>query len=215
MLLALILFFSGSAAIAQSKTLIVMKAGKAAPGLAKSWKKLAEGKYHFDLDPKAEVAKGKVVTPLHVKASLESSLGTVLSVKVTPQGATAVEVSYSGEEEKFLKRLAKTKITGQDGVKIALGSGVSDGGIRAKVAARGPAADEVKAKYIKAEGAAGNHMVLVVEKGAAVADDVKGGQTLKVHAADAVSLQKGQVFFFKPAAAPVDGIWSISAISDK
>lgn len=133
-------------------TLITLDGGKPKAALAKSWKKVKDGQYEFEIDTNAEVKAGTKLTTAHVKDSLEAKLGTTYSVKVTAGGPSKVTVNYSGDENKFLEQVSKTKIRAGKDVQLAMESSVSDGGIRAKTADR-PAVDgEVKLIALKVDG---------------------------------------------------------------
>lgn len=134
-----------------ANTLITLDGGKPKAMLAKSWKKVKDGQYEFELDTSAELKPGTKVTTTFVKDSLEAKLGGPYSVKVAADSASKVTVTFKGDETKFLEQVSKTKIRAGKDVQLAMESSVSDGGIRAKAADR-PAADgEVKAVVIKVE----------------------------------------------------------------
>jgi len=143
--------FCAQVAVANT-TLITMEGGKPKAALAKSWKVVKSGQYEFEIDTNAEVKHGIKLTTTHVKDSLEGKLGGSYSVKVTPQGVSKVLVSYSGDENKFLEQVSKTKIRAGKDVQIALESSGSDGGIRAKTADRPPVDGEVKVIALKVDG---------------------------------------------------------------
>lgn len=178
--------------LADSKTLIDMDSGSPAPALAKSWSKVKDGEYTFELDTSKEIAQGVNVSPAAVKKSLESKLGESYGVKVTPKGANAVSVTYTGDEKQFLDQVGKTKIRGGQDVALALESSVSDGGIRAKKTDRGPNPNEVKAIAIKIDG--GQILGKVNDSKSA---KIKSGELVKVRG-DVKNLKKNDKFFFMP-----------------
>jgi len=183
----------------RARTLIEMSGGKPTPALAKSWHKVKNGEYKFDLDTTKEVKAGVKVTPGLVKDALEGKLGSAYGVKVKAQGAAAVDVTYTGDEQKFLEEVAKTKIRGKD-VEVALESSVSEGGIRAKTTDRPADPGEVKV------------IVLKVQKGL-ITGRVTETKSPKVKASAMVKI-KGDVkglkpkakVFFKPAKEE-HGVW--------
>jgi hypothetical protein len=176
---------------AGSKTLIEMSGGKASAGIAKSWKKVKDGEYEFTLDPAAEIKKGTKVTPAMVKDSLEAKLGSS-GVKVKEKGASAVTVTYTGDEAKFLDAVGKTKIRGGKDVELALESSTSEGGIRAKNANREPNAGEVKAVVQKVQGD-----MITAKVNATKATSVKANETIKIKGTVA-GLKKNDNVFFIP-----------------
>ncbi len=135
------------AELATAKTLIEMDGGKPTASLAKSWKKVKDGEYEFELDLTKDVKEGAKVTAAAVKDSLENKL-TEIGVKVTAKGASTVSVAYTGDEQKFLEQVSKTKIHG-GGTDLAVDSSVSEGGIRAKPIDRPVKEGEVKAQATK------------------------------------------------------------------
>jgi hypothetical protein len=190
--------FSSSQALSGPKTLIKYKGGKPVPGLAKSWKKVKDGQYRFDLDGKAKV-KGEAVTQQLVKDTLESKLGATMGVKVAPEGKSAVLVSYNGAEDKFLKKISTTKIRAKKAVTLALEGSVSDGGIRAKSADRPPKVGEVKAIVVAVKGE-----VATAKVNATKSPKVKGG-VLKVKT-QGVAVKPNQKIFFMPDTLE-GGVW--------
>jgi hypothetical protein len=175
------------------KTLIEMNGGKPTPGLAKSWKSAGAGTYEFTLDTSKEIKKGTPVDAASVKSSLEGKLGSAYGVKVAPKGADGVTVTYTGDEQKFLEQVAKTKIRAGD-VELALESSVSEGGIRAKVATRKAEAGEVKGVVTKI---AGN--VITAKITESKTDKIKTGETVKVNGT-VKGLKANDKLFFKPDA---------------
>lgn len=177
--------------LAAAKTLIEMDAGKPKAGIAKSWKKVKDGEYEFDLDPAAEVKKGTKVTQAMVKDSLEAKL-SASGVKVKPKGASAVLVNYTGDEAKFLEGVAKTKIRGGDNVELALESSTSEGAIRAKTANRDPTDGEVKAVVQKIQGD-----LITAKVNATKSDKVAANATIKIKG-KVEGLKKNDKVFFVP-----------------
>lgn len=184
------LAFAGEA-IAQSKTLITMEGGKPKAGLAKAWKEVKATEYEFELDPKAEVKKGTPVSAAAVKDTLESKLGTTFGVKVTDKGSNKISVTFTGDKNKFLEQVGKTKIRADKNVEIALESSVSEGGIRADPGNRPPTANEVKATIVKIEKGQFTATVNESKHGT-----VKSG-TVKVKT-DTSKLKMSQKVFFVP-----------------
>ena len=90
-------FFLGETAMAAPKALIDMSSGSPAPSLAKSWAKVKDGEYTFELDTTQEVKTGVKVSPALVKDALEGKLGSSMGVKVTEKGPSSVDVTYTGE----------------------------------------------------------------------------------------------------------------------
>ena len=197
-------------ALAGPKTLIKYKGGKASAGLAKSWKSLGAGKYQFNLDTAAKV-KGKPLTPAMVKSSVEAKLGKK-GVKVAAKGVNAVTVTYSGAEAKFLKKISKVRIKSKKSVSLALETSVSDGGIRAKTAERGPKDMEVKGRVMAVQGDAVKILVLGAGK-SGMAAQAKAGQNLTVKGRGGFTPKTGDYIFFRPTATGVS--WTGSNFTDK
>ena len=178
---------------ADVKTLIEMDGTTPKAGLAKSWKKVGDGTYEFTLDTTKEVKKGTPVDAASVKTSLEGKLGSAYGVKVDPKGADGVTVTYTGDEQKFLEQVAKTKIRAGD-VELALESSVSEGGIRAKVATRKANDGEVKGVVTKI---AANLITAKITE--SKTPKIKVGDTVKVEGA-VKGLKNNDKLFFKPDA---------------
>ncbi len=202
-------FLFGQAAFAGPKTLIEMKGDAPSAGLAKSWKKVKDGQYDFELDTTQEIKKGQAVSPAAVKDSLEGKLGASDGVKVTEKGASGVSVTYSGDEKKFLEKVAKTKIRAKGGdADLAMEDTVSEGGIRAKPEDRDPVDGEIKATILKIEKDVITGKVLASKaKGVKDGDKVKVKGTLK-------GSKKGELFYFIPDK-DNKGTWSAKAGSLK
>lgn len=196
------LFFS-DAVFAAAKTLIEMSGGQPKAGLAKSWTKVKDGQYDFELDTSAELKKGVNVSPDAVKSSLESKLGATNGVKVTAKGASGVSVTYTGKEADFLDQVSKTKIR-EKSVEIALESSTSEGGIRAKAADRGANAGEVKGTVV---GVAGD--VLTIKVSDTKSDLVKAASVVKLKA---TGFKANDWIFFQPEK-DNGGVWTAKANS--
>lgn len=195
-LIAISLLFSNFC-YGKARTLIKYKKGKITPALALKATKLEEGKYQFDLDPEAKISGNKPLTPTAVKNSLESKLGKRLGLKVKEEGATTVIVTYTSDEKKFLKRVAKVRIKAKKSVALALETSVSDGGIRAKTAERDPKDDEIKAKIIKIEK--DSLVALVIKAGKSkVASKARPGKKITITGMGGFSAKKGDTIFFTP-----------------
>ena len=190
--------FAESGFAAGPKTLIEMDGGAPKAGLAKSWKKVKEGEYQFELDSTAEIKKGVAVTPAAVKSSLESKLGTTHGVKVNAKGASGVDVTYTCKESDFLDQLGKTKIR-EGSVELALEGSTSEGGIRAKPGDRPANKGEVKGTVVAIKGD-----VLTVKVGDSKADKVKNGAVVKVKGS---GFKTNEWIFFQPEAED-KGVWT-------
>jgi hypothetical protein len=189
-----------------------MKEGVPKPGMASGWRKVSEGKYEFTLDPVAEVSKGKKLTPEVVKTSLESKLVKTHGVKVEVKSPSKVHVAFTGDEAAFLERVAKTKIqTVSKDVSLALESGGSDAGIRAKTADRAPAEGEVKAIIVSVAGKKAQVRIVAINN-----QSVKGkleiGKKLTIDFPGKDLAKRGETIFFKPVQEN-DGIWQVDGIS--
>lgn len=191
---------------AAPKTLIEMAGGKPKAGLAKSWTKVKAGEYEFVLDTSQELKKGTPVSAAAVKGSLESKMGTTHGVKVADKGGGKISVTYTGDENKFLDEVSKTKIR-EKSVEIAMESSVSEGGIRANPGNRPPEKDEVKGSIMKVDGS-----VVTVKVNESKSDKVKAG-TAKVKT-DMKGLKTNQVVFFIPEK-DEGGVWTPKAGSFK
>lgn len=188
---------------AGAKTLIELDGGAPKAALAKSWKKVKDGEYTFELDTTAEIKKGVGVTPAAVKSSLESKLGTTHGVKVTPKGASGVDVTFTCKEPDFLEQISKTKIR-EGSVELALESSTSEGGIRAKPGDRPPTAGEVKGTVV---GVTGD--VVKVMVGESKADKIKGSTVVKVKAK---GFKTNEWIFFQPDAKGAGDVWTIKNV---
>ena len=120
------------------------------PSLAKSVKKLEEGKYQFVLDTSKELKNGPVTFEV-VKRSLEKRLKRKFAIEVSGDAGSMI-VSFTGDEEAFLKRLSKTRIKHLRKTEIAATSSVSSAGIRALKLPRKPKPEEVKALVLNTKG---------------------------------------------------------------
>jgi hypothetical protein len=197
------MFGLSSSAMASSKNLIELEGGKPVAGMAKSWKKVKDGEYEFELDTTAEVKKGVPVSPKLVKDSLESKLGTTYGVKVTEKGPSTVSVAYTSDENTFLEQISKTRIR-EKSVELALESSVSEGGIRAKKADRAPTAGEVKAIVQKIEAG-----MVTARVDASKYDGIKKGAILKISTGDAKYSKRSKLFFMPEK--EENGVWTPKA----
>ena len=191
-------------AVAGPKTLIELDGDKPVAALAKSWKKVKDGQYKFQLDPSKEIGKGTPVSADAVKSSLESRLGTSKGVTVKADSATEVTVTYKGNEKEFLDSISRTKIRSSKDVELAMESSTSAGGIRAKKADRPAEAGEVKLIAVKIEGD-----VITGKVNDTKSDKVKASEVIKVKGT-LQDLKKNESFFFKPATKQGD-IWQAEA----
>jgi len=186
--LALMLAGTG---FSEEKYLITMPGPKAS--IAKSFKELGPGKYEFILDTSKKIKGGKNVTFDVVKTSL---LKKKLVKEVSGAGDKVV-VTYTGTLKKFLKKMSKTRIKPSgSNVDLAMESSVSDGGVRARTAAREPGAGEVKGTIVGMSGR--NLRIMVQKKGPS---GIPPGFPMMRPVAVAAGSYKGtpgQVVFFKP-----------------
>jgi hypothetical protein len=180
-------------------TLISNKGGTAKADLAKSWKKVKDGEYEFTLDTSKEVKKGVPVTGAMVKTSLEAKLGKTMGVKVTPNG-DKVSVTYSGEEDEFLKKIGKTRVRPGGTTELALESDVSDGGMRANKKLRDPTTGEVRATVLKVKK---GYVMGIVNK--SMSKKIKSGK-IKVTLPKGKSPKPGSAFIFTPETEK-KGVW--------
>ena len=194
-------------AFAGKRNLISGKGGSYKPSIAKSWNKVKDGEIEFVLDLSKEVKKGVKVTPALVKASLEKKLGKKFGCKVTEKGADKVSVTYTGAENDFLDKVAKTKIRAAKGVNLALESSVSEGGIRAAKPVRSPGAGEVKA-LVKKVGKGWVKAKVFESKSKTLA---KG--SFKVKLGDRKVAVKNAILF-TPKAKGKDGVWTVDESKD-
>jgi hypothetical protein len=183
-ILASLMITASSIAFAAGDYLITMPGPK--PGLAKSFKAAGAGKYEFELDQSNKVSFDTIKKSLLKKKMITDVSGD----------ANKIVVSYSGDEKEFLEKVAKARIKDGGDVDVALESGVSDGGVRARTAARQPADGEVKGKIVDVVG--GNMKVLAQTKGGnGVPAEFPMMKPVMV-AAGAYKGEKGQTVFFKP-----------------
>jgi hypothetical protein len=183
-------FLVAQVGLADPRTLIEMNGDSPSAGLAKSWSKVKDGEYKFELDTSKTLGGGAAVTPAAVKSSLEGHMSD-MGVSVTPQGASAVDVTYSGDEKAFLQKVSQTKIRAND-TNVALESSTSEGGIRAKLADRDANPGEVKASVAKINGS-----VIVAQVNDSKNNKIKKGQIIKIKGA-AKDMKKNDKLFFKP-----------------
>ena len=193
-------------ALAKKGALIDYKDGKASAQLAKSWTKVKDGEYSFELDLSKKV-KSKAYTAEHVKGTLEAKLAKKYGVKVTVKSPTQVVVNYTGDEGAFLKKLSKTKIKTRKAVTLALESSVSDGAMRANKASPPPQEGEVKGIVVKVRK--GFLIVKVNES------RFKGIEPSTIRVAPQDGVDKGHAVIFKPGEKvknvwqPVDGSFKV------
>ncbi|MEZ4743597.1 MAG: hypothetical protein R3B45_14325 [Bdellovibrionota bacterium] len=190
----------GTAYAGDEKYLIKMPGPK--PALAKSFKDLGENKYEFSIDTSKTIKGGKKPTFEIVKKSLlKKKLITDVSGSLDK-----LVVTYEGDLDSFLKKISKTRIkdSGSD-VNLAGESSVSDGGIRARTAAREPAVGEVKGTIVGKAGK--NFRIMVQKKGqTGVPEDFPLMRPVLV-AAGSYKGKPGQVVFFKPTSKK-GSVWS-------
>lgn len=174
------------------------------PQVAKSWKKMGGGAYEFTID------KSKDMTPNDVKKTLEKRMKS-MKVKATVSGSK-VKVSYTGDEQAFLKKLAKVKIRkSKGGTKIALESTLADGGIRADKGKRSLVAGEVRGTAL-ANAKAGKVKVMVTDISAEAA---KLGVTKRMTTIYPVgAVKRGAAVYFKPTAKEGSG-WKVKDFANK
>jgi len=196
-------FVLGETAMAAPKALIDMSSGSPAPSLAKSWTKVKDGEYTFELDTTQEVKAGTKVSPALVKDALEGKLGSSMGLKVTEKGPSTVDVTYTGDEAKFLEQVGKTKIRAKGGdAELAMDDSVSEGGIRAKAEDRNPVAGEVKATALNFEGS----NVIIAKVNASKDGKFKDGDKIKVQG-PLKGLKKKELFYFMPEKQD-KGVWT-------
>jgi len=203
------MLLSGAELFAQAaSTLITMKDGKPVAALATSWKRLGAGKYEFQLNTAAKVGRDAALTPALVKSSLESRMGKSNGVKVTPKGAAAVEVAFTGDEAAFLDGVSKTRIRASKQVELALQSGVSSGGLRANPTDRPANDNEVKATVIGVKEGVITARALDVGKGVT---GLKVQDTIKFKAGSLVT-KVNEIIFIVPDKHD-GGMWMTKSVS--
>lgn len=181
---------------AAEKYLIKMPGPK--PAIAKSFKDLGHNKYEFTIDPKKKI---KGVSKLSFK-TLEKSLTKKKIIKSVTGDVNKIVVTYTGNTEKFLKKVSRTRI--KDSLNLALESSVSDGTIRARTASRRPKDGEVKAKVIAIHDTYIEVMAqLKAEKG--VPDSFPLMRPIKVKS-PAKKIKLGETIFFSPTKLEKD-VW--------
>jgi hypothetical protein len=192
---------ANSLAFAAGDYLITMPGPK--PGLAKSFKSAGAGKYEFQMDTSKKVSFETIKKSLLKKKMITDVSGD----------ATKIVVSYKGDEKDFLDKVSKARIKeGGGDVDLALESSVSDGGVRARTAARQPIDGEVKGKIVEVVGT--NLKVMAQLKGAAgVPADFPMMKPVEV-AAGEYKGEKGQTVFFKPTK-KVGEAWEGTDFTDK
>ena len=198
-LAAFFMMILGTTAMAGGKTLMKYKGGTIKPDLASAVTKVKDGKYEFTL--KAGI------TPAMVKASIEKKLKKFKG-KVSAKGASAVVITFSGDEKKFLKKVSKSRIKKGGGANLAVESSVSDGGIRAKTAARDPKANEVKGQVIAVKG----DTIKMIVTTAGSASGAKNGQIIMVSGRGQFTPKKKDTIFFQKVSTKP---WKGSHFTDK
>lgn len=191
----------------EEKYLITMPGPK--PALAKSFKSVGPGTYEFVIDPSKTIKGGKKPTFDNLKDSLTKKK----LVKEVKGDASKITVTYEGDENSFLEKIAKTRIKGSGGdVDLALESSVSDGGVRARTAAREPKAGEVKGKIIGKSN--GSLKVMVQKKGTSgVPEALPMMRPISVKSGNYEGMP-GQTIFFKPTKKTGD-LWEGKDFTDK
>jgi hypothetical protein len=199
--LSTVFFMATSMAFAGGDFLITMPGPKA--GLAKSFKSAGAGKYEFQMDTSKKISFETIKKSLLKKKMITDVSGD----------AAKIVVSYKGDEKDFLDKVSKAKIKeGGGDVDLALESSVSDGGVRARTAARQPVDGEVKGKIVEVVGT--NLKVMVQLKGAAgVPAEFPLMKPIEV-AAGVYKGEKGQTVFFKPTK-KVGEAWEATDFTDK
>ena len=177
------------------KTLFSYKKGAIKPLLAIKVKKIQDGKYEIDIDTNKKI-QGKNMTPEFVKNSLEGKLKKSLKVAVAKVDDDTVHITFEGKEETFLKRVSKTRIKARKSVSLALESGVSDAGIRAKTGKEPPADDEIKVKVLKISDSEVEGIIVGVGK--KYKGQLKMGRKIKMKTQGPTDHKKGKNSFFKP-----------------
>ena len=177
-------------AMADDRTLITLDGSTPKAALAKSWTKVKDGEYRFELD-KTKKVKGAEVTAAMVKDSLEKRMKKY-SVAVKADGDAAVVITYSGAENEFLEKLSKSRIRAAAGVNLAYDQSVSDGGIRAKDKDAEPEAGEVKGMVSKSK-----KKWLQVSVTSSKFDGIKENKKVKLKNKFG-KIKRGSVVFFKP-----------------
>lgn len=192
LIIVLVATVFSSNAFAEVRTLIELNGDKPAAGLASSWKKIKDGEYQFTLDTSKEIGKGNKLSAAAVKDSLETKLGSAMSVKVKEDSTSSVTVSYAGDEAAFLAAIAKTKIRAAQNAQLALESSTSEGGIRANPGNRHPRDGEVKATVISVQAG-----VVVARVNESKVAEVKSGSKVKIKV-DGSEFKPTKPVFFAP-----------------
>jgi hypothetical protein len=167
-------------ALAGNRYLFDYKNAEIQPKLAKKVEKIKDGTYQLTLDLNQEIRRGQPLTREAVKNTIEGRLGNRFKAKVAldSKHKDQVTVHFKGREESFLKRLSRTRIRHRKSVSLAMKSKGSDTGIRARTAAEGLAATELKVRVLSYKNS--QLTALVVDRGNDYQKRVKVGQRLKV-----------------------------------
>ena len=199
----LMLFSTATAVASQNRHLIIMKGNTPTPALATSWKKIKDGRYEFNLNVGAKIGR-TLLTPAHVKSSVESRLRSRFSTKVSPKGAGKVIIRFKGDEKAFFKALSSVRIRPKT-TEIAMESSVSDGGLRARKAIAEPSKDEVKGRVLAIKP--DFLMVRVIKSNNS---KIKNGLIRLTHK-QGLEIKKNQTIFFRPNAINA-GRWSYHSL---
>lgn len=194
--------------------LVKYKDGTPTSQLATKWTKV-EGGYEFSLDTTLEVSKGKTVNAEMVKASIEKRLKRK-GMSIETEGEDKLKISFSGDEEKFWKTLARARIKASK-VQIAMENNGSSGGIRANTIARKPKEGEVRGSFISADRKKQQVEVFIYSVGPdGIPAAIKPSKTLRIKttAKDVDELKKDDVIYFRPIRLDGDA-WSVKEISLK
>ena len=186
---------------AVGKYLIRMPGSK--PELASSIKKVSPGKYRVTLDPTKQVKKGKKTYPVSfemVKVAVEKRLKKFKVAVSKDKGD--VFIVFKGDEQAFLKALAKARIRPLS-TNLAVASSVSDGGVRARTSIRDPQANEVRALIVSA----GKPVTVMVQ---AIGKSWQGKIAKALIKVDLGTYQaeEKRTIYFIPLKKDPQGIWS-------
>ncbi len=195
-----LLFLASSVALSAGDYLITMPGPK--PAIASAFKSLGAGKYEFQIDASKKISFETIKKSLLKKKMITDVAGDAKKIVVT----------YKGDEKEFLEKVSKARIKDGGDVDLALESSVSDGGVRARTAARGPAEGEVKGKIVAVVGT--NLKIMAQQKGAAgVPEDFPMMQPVEVSGGDYKGTA-GQTVFFKPTKKN-GALWEGTNFTDK
>lgn len=199
-------FFCQSIFASEGKYLITMPGPK--PDIAKTFKSEGKGKYSFSIDPTKKVKKGsqelsvtldmiKVVVEKRLKKFNAKVSGTIDKVLIT----------YTGEEQEFLKAISKAKIKPESDAGVAVASSVSDGGVRARTSVREPDAKEIRG-LILAPGTPSTIMVQAVGK---QWEGKISKSAVKINLG-AFEGKSQQVVYIIPKTKDAQGVWTTEAV---